>query len=169
MHITPGMTNLMLTEDTLTAHSHFFLCCGYLLPGPSGLHSEVLGLIPLVVQDSNPWKGPSMACLPSTPAPAMSLSCLLCPDFTYRMLLSSIFFCTPPKFPSKFYTWVYSSTFCSSSKIPVPHQLRTTVLAIRLDNCSPKFLLGKTPRELIGFSGRLVLSRKGKVLASRRL
>lgn len=62
MHITVGMTNLMLTGDTLTAHFHFFLCCGYLL------HSEFLGSIPLVAHDSNPWKGPPMTCLPSIPS-----------------------------------------------------------------------------------------------------
>lgn len=158
------MTNLVLTGDIVTAYSHFFLCCGYLLAGPSGLHSEFLGLSPWLPMTVIPVKGPLWpACLPPPPT-AMLFGCLLCPDliFTFRMLFSSIFFCTHPKFASKFHIWVYLSTFCSSFRISVSHQLRTTVLAIRLDNCNPKFFLGKTPIELIGFSGRLVLSRKGK-------
>lgn len=136
----------------------------YLLAGPSGLHSECLGLSPRLPMTVIPVKGPPWpACLPPPPT-AMLFGCLLCPDliFTFRMSFPSIFFCTHPKFASKFYIWVYLSTFCSSFRISVSHQLRTTVLAIRLDNCNPKFFLGRTPIELIGFSGRLVLSQKGK-------
>lgn len=58
--------------------------------------------------------------------------------------------------PSTFQVRTYLSTFYSSFKTLVSHRSKTTGLVIRSGNCNPEFFLGKTPAELIGFSGRLV-------------
>lgn len=69
---------------------------------------------------------------------------------------SSIFFCTNPIHASTFYVWRYLSAFYSSFKTLLSQWFKTTGLVITLDIRNPKFYLGKTPAEIIGFSGRLV-------------
>lgn len=156
------------SSPTVTICSHFFLCCGYLSPVPSSLCSEFLGLITLAGHDSNPLEGPSMACL-SFHTPNCNVmeifGCLLCLDliFTFRMLFSSIFFSTCPKFASTFYVWMYLSTFFSSFKTLVSHRFETTGLVIRLDKCNPKFFPSKTPVRFNWLQWETCLSRKGKI------
>lgn len=82
----------------------------YYLPGPSGLHSEFLGLIPLVVHDSNPWKGPSMACLPSIPSHCNVMWLFIVPRLNLH-LQDVIFFHILLYSPNKCLKVLYRSVF----------------------------------------------------------